>query len=147
MLKFIIVICAILIFILSFDEGTPVIKMTAQEYRIEKDYGGVIRDYAKRYRMLEETELVIVIDGPCISACTLLLGLPPERICTTNRGILGFHEASYTKFGMRTGRSERGTWMVWNVYPPDVKAWIRKKGGLTEKLLLVPAKRFVRLCT
>jgi hypothetical protein len=33
-----------------------------------------------------------VIDGPCLSACTLVLStLPRNRICTTSRAVLGFH--------------------------------------------------------
>ncbi len=36
----------------------------------------------------------MVIDGPCLSACTLVLSIVPgERICVTKRAVLGFHAA------------------------------------------------------
>ncbi len=35
-----------------------------------------------------------MIDGPCLSACTLvLMTVPEERICVTRRAVLGFHAA------------------------------------------------------
>ena len=38
----------------------------------------------------------VVIDGPCLSACTLLTGIiPSDRVCVTQRAVLGFHAASY----------------------------------------------------
>ena len=36
----------------------------------------------------------VVIDGPCLSACTLVLStVPSNRICVTRRAVLGFHAA------------------------------------------------------
>ena len=36
----------------------------------------------------------VVIDGPCLSACTMVLGvIPRDRICVTPRARLGFHAA------------------------------------------------------
>ena len=34
----------------------------------------------------------VIIDGPCLSACTLVLStVPSNRICVTKRAVLGFH--------------------------------------------------------
>ena len=36
----------------------------------------------------------VIIDGPCLSACTLVLGVvPKDRICVTPRAVFGFHAA------------------------------------------------------
>jgi hypothetical protein len=44
---------------------------------------------ALKFRELRATGERIIIDGPCLSACTLLTGIVPR-----NR-VLGFHAASY----------------------------------------------------
>ena len=37
----------------------------------------------------------VVIDGKCLSACTMVLGLvPSKQICVTPRARFGFHAAS-----------------------------------------------------
>ena len=62
--------------------------------RISNDAGGQIGPYLDRLASLRSSGQTVVIDGPCLSACTLLLGIiPRERICVTPRAKLGFHAA------------------------------------------------------
>src|ERR1700730_17298525 len=53
--------------------------------------GGPFLDLFARVRASGER---VVIDGPCLSACTLVLStVPNNRICVTRRAVLGFHAA------------------------------------------------------
>src|SRR5436309_14161977 len=62
--------------------------------RITDDFGGQIGRYIDRYTAMRDAGERVVIDGPCLSACTLVLGVVPrDRLCVTTRARLGFHAA------------------------------------------------------
>ena len=46
--------------------------------RISNDAGGQIGPYLDRLASLRSSGQSVVIDGPCLSACTLLLGIIPR---------------------------------------------------------------------
>ena len=59
-----------------------------------------------------------MIDGACLSACTLVLGIVPrERICVTQRAMLGFHAAWMPGPAGKPVPSAVGTQALWEVYP------------------------------
>ena len=62
--------------------------------RIAEDRGGQIGQYLQAFSMLRSSGERVVIDGNCLSACTLVLGIvSPSKICATSRARLGFHAA------------------------------------------------------
>src|SRR3979411_2542164 len=62
--------------------------------RIKADPGGQIGPYLENLALLRSSGEKVIIDGPCLSACTMLLGvIPRNRICVTPRARLGFHAA------------------------------------------------------
>ena len=62
----------------------------------------------------------VIIDGPCLSACTLVLGvIPRERICVTRRARLGFHAAWHHGENGRPITSRGGTQLLMAVYPAE----------------------------
>src|ERR1700757_1194803 len=62
--------------------------------RISGDPGGQIGPYMENLVALRGSGEHVIIDGPCLSACTMLLGvIPHERICVTPRARLGFPAA------------------------------------------------------
>ena len=62
--------------------------------RIKSDPGGQIGPYLENLVALRGSGERVIIDGPCLSACTMLLGvIPHDRICVTSRARLGFHAA------------------------------------------------------
>ena len=89
----------------------------------------------------------VVIDGPCLSACTLVLStIPRSRICVTRRAVLGFHAPQW--FYPRTGytaRAPEATRAVTASYPPGVRAWIKKRGGLTQKAIYLRGRELSAL--
>jgi len=103
------------------------------DYRILRDYGGVIEEYKAKYAKIRDSGERVIIDGECNSACTLVLGIVPlNRICVTPRASLGFHLAYYDDtwtFGIQI-MSYPGSEDMWSLYPQKVKRWIERQGGL-----------------
>ena len=109
----------------------------AAEYRIRRDHGGLVEEYKTKYAGLRARKERVIIDGICNSACTLVFGIVPmNKVCVTPRASLGFHQAYYDKaftFGIKVTSSE-GTSDLMSYYPPPVKDWIRRNGGLTNEM-------------
>ena len=62
--------------------------------RIAEDRGGQIGHYLQAFALLRSSGEHVVVDGNCLSACTLVLGLiPRSHICATPRARFGFHAA------------------------------------------------------
>jgi hypothetical protein len=107
------------------------------EYRITRDFGGLVDQYKAKYAQIRARGERVVIDGICNSACTLVLGIVPlNRICVTPRASLGFHAAYYDRtytMGIKV-TSYAGTADLMSHYPTSVREWIRSKGGLTPEM-------------
>ena len=70
--------------------------VVSAEIRIVGDSGGEVISYVRTFEAVRASGEHIVIDGPCLSACTLLTGIVPrDHVCVTQRAVLGFHAASY----------------------------------------------------
>jgi hypothetical protein len=103
--------------------------------RIANDPGGQIGPYLQNLIALRDSGQSVIIDGPCLSACTLVLGvIPRERICVTRRARLGFHAAWHPGENGRPITSRGGTQLLMEVYPQHVRNWIRRRGGLTPQM-------------
>src|SRR5207247_3583531 len=105
--------------------------------RIRADSGGQIGPYLENLVALRGSGERVIIDGPCLSACTMVLGvIPRERICVTPRARLGFHAAWHP--GPRGPvTSQSATKLLMDVYPENVRSWIKSRGGLTRRLLVL----------
>ncbi|MPZ38529.1 MAG: hypothetical protein GEU95_10740 [Rhizobiales bacterium] len=103
--------------------------------RITGDAGGQIGPYLENLVALRESGQRVIIDGPCLSACTLVLGvIPRNRICVTRRARLGFHAAWHHGQNGRPATNRGGTRLLMAVYPRNVKKWISRRGGLTRQM-------------
>jgi hypothetical protein len=107
------------------------------EIRIVGDPGGEVTSYIRKFEAARASGEHIVIDGPCLSACTLLTGIvPPDRVCVTSRAVLGFHAASYYDDASRSLVPTReGSALVMRLYPTQIRGWIQRHGGLTPRLI------------
>jgi hypothetical protein len=104
--------------------------------RISEDRGGQIGHYLQTFAMVRSSGERVVVDGNCLSACTMLLGLiPRSRICATSRARFGFHAAWMPDDDGRPVTSPLGTQALWNIYPNDVRHWINRHGGLTRHMI------------
>lgn len=107
------------------------------DIRITSDPGGEVSSYLRKFHQIRESGQRVVIDGPCLSACTLLTAMiPRDRICITPRAVLGFHAASYYDDASQTLVPTRaGSRLVMNLYPAAIRHWIERHGGLTPSLI------------
>jgi hypothetical protein len=124
--------------------------LPANALTITNDQGGLIPMYvAKMQRAAAKGERVI-IDGNCLSACTMTLGIiPPENVCATPRAVLGFHSAfTPTPWGQKRDYPP-GTREMVSHYPPAILEWIKSHGGLHPRLIYLRAPeifQYVRPC-
>ncbi|MBV8699585.1 hypothetical protein [Bradyrhizobium sp.] len=108
------------------------------EIRILASPGGQVGPFLDLFDKVRETGERVVIDGPCLSACTLVLSIVPnERICVTRRAVLGFHAARSVDRRGRTYAEPEASELVLQTYPTPVRDWIGRHGGLTSRLLLL----------
>jgi hypothetical protein len=104
--------------------------------RITDDRGGNIGIYWSRFSAVRDSNKQVIIDGNCSSACTLVLGLvPSRRICVTRNAVLGFHAAWRPGFLGLPVINVPATRTLLSSYPPAIRQWIARNGGLTEKML------------
>jgi hypothetical protein len=117
------------------------------DVRILSSPGGAVDAYLAAFARMRQSGERIIIDGPCLSACTLVLStIPRNRICVTRRAVLGFHAPRW--FDSRTGyttRASEATRVVTASYPAGVRAWIKKRGGLTQKVIYLRGKELAAL--
>ncbi len=108
------------------------------EVRILSSPGGEVGSFLRIFAALRESGERVVIDGPCLSACTLVLTVvPSERICVTPRAVLGFHAARGVDRRGRIWAEPKATKIVLETYPAPVRRWIVHHGGLTSRLILL----------
>jgi hypothetical protein len=111
------------------------------EIRIIQSPGGQVEPFLELFERVRESGERVVIDGPCLSACTLVLSLVPgERICVTRRAVLGFHAARSVDRRGRFYAEPEASEAVLQAYPAPVRDWIRNRGGLTSRLLLLKGR-------
>src|ERR1700756_4285443 len=84
------------------------------DMHIRHDRGGRIDMYLHRYDGVRKSGQKVIVDGPCLSACTVLLGtIPKDRICVTGRASFGFHAAWVPAGRGRQAPSALGDRMLW----------------------------------
>jgi hypothetical protein len=116
------------------------------EIRILSSTGGTVGSYLEFFARVKRSGERVVIDGPCLSACTLVLStIPRKRICVTSRAVLGFHAPYLVDKNGRTVRSRDMTRAVNATYPAGVRAWISRHGGLSQKVILLKGRELTAL--
>ena|SRR5579863_5950725 len=114
--------------------------------RITSDPGGQIGPYLEKLQSLRRSGQSVIIDGPCLSACTMVLGvIPRERICVTARAILGFHAAWRPDQEGRPTPDQEGTALLMTVYPQPVRDWINRRGGLSRQLVYLSGEELASM--
>jgi hypothetical protein len=102
----------------------------AETVVIDNDRGGYVFMYVSRWEKLQAERVKVRIVGPCLSACTVLLGyIPRKDICVTEKASLGFHMATFPMV----------TQQLMDIYPEDFRTWLGQHGGLTPQILWMQA--------
>jgi hypothetical protein len=121
---------------------TPV----SAEVRILASPGGQVGPFLDLFERMRQSGEHVVIDGPCLSACTLVVSIVPEtRICVTRRAILGFHAARSIDRRGHTYAEPEASQLVLQAYPEPVRDWITRHGGLTSRLLLLRGRELATI--
>ena len=116
------------------------------EIRILGSPGGEVGPFLDLFQRVRASGERVVIDGPCLSACTLVLSMVPnDRICVTRRAILGFHAARSVDPLGRIYAEPGASELVLAAYPSGVRSWIRRRGGLTSRLLLLRGRELAAI--
>jgi hypothetical protein len=114
--------------------------------RITGDPGGLIVEYAQRFLHMRASGEQVVIDGACLSACTLAIAmLPREQVCATSKAVLGFHAAWRPTSGGGKATSSLATQAMMELYPTDVRGWIGRHGGLTPKMIFLQGRELASM--
>jgi hypothetical protein len=117
------------------------------DVRIVNDPGGEVSSYVEKFQEMRASGERVVIDGPCLSACTLLTGIiPRDHVCVTSRAVLGFHAASYYDDASQSLVPTReGSRLVMRLYPPEIRSWIDRHGGLKPQLMTLRGRELTAL--
>ena len=76
--------------------------------------------YLQAFARVRSTGERVVVDGDCLSACTLCWAVPSNQICATARARFGFHAASILNNTRRPVPNATATQALWNTYPASV---------------------------
>jgi hypothetical protein len=116
------------------------------DVRILSSPGGEVGPFLDLFERVRQTGERVIIDGPCLSACTLvLMTIPNNRICVTRRAVLGFHAARSMDERGRTYAEPEASQEVLEAYPPPVRDWISRRGGLTSRMLLLRGRELAAI--
>jgi hypothetical protein len=116
------------------------------EVRILSSPGGQVGPFIELFDKVRQSGERVVIDGPCLSACTLvLMTVPGERICVTRRAVLGFHAARSIDRRGRIYAEPEASRAVQEAYPEPIRNWIARRGGLTSRMLLLRGRELTAI--
>src|SRR5947207_3107727 len=116
------------------------------EVRILQSPGGQVGPFLDLFEQVRNSGERVVIDGPCLSACTLVLStVPSARICVTRRAVLGFHAARSIDRRGRMYAEPEASKVVLEAYPAPVRGWISRRGGLSSRLLLLRGRELAAI--
>ena len=117
--------------------GAAVVALSATSsaavVRITDDVGGRIGTYVEAYSAVRSSGDRVMIDGACLSACTLVLAM------------LGFHAAWMPGPAGRPVASAVGTQALWEVYPAHLRRWINSRGGLSSKMIFLRGRELASM--
>jgi hypothetical protein len=114
--------------------------------RIVEDSGGRIGAYVDRYQGVRSLGEMVIIDGFCASACTIVLGtVPHDKICVTPRAKLGFHAAWDPGSNGRKITNPEATQTLYSMYPFEIRRWIDQRGGLTPRMIFLSGRELAAM--
>ena len=96
-------------------------------YVIWRDAGGDPNSYITHFGALREANIPVEIRGACLSACTIVLELPPTQVCIAPDARLGFHMAETLREGglYFEADPEYTRDFIERFYPKPVQDWLK----------------------
>lgn len=110
---------------------------------IQYSAGGNVLGFRLQGQELAAQHMPVIVDGPCLSACTLLVDEARSNVCITDRAVFGYHQSFADGDG---GRS----YVPLEYKTPGLDAYLETHGGEPKGVfLMVPfaqAKAFYQPC-
>jgi hypothetical protein len=120
------------------------IQPTSAAMRISDDRGGRIGKYLDKFGTLATSGQSVIIDGECLSACTMVLGaVPHDKICVTTHASLGFHGAYDRDPHGRVVPNQEATRLLYAQYPYPIRQWLDAHGGLKSRMIFLRGKELM----
>ena len=114
--------------------------------RIAVDRGGKIETYVGKFQGVRNSGEMVIIDGFCASACTIVLGsVAHDKICVTSRAKLGFHAAWDPGSNGRKITNAEATQTLYLMYPFEIRRWIDQRGGLTPHMIFLSGRELAAM--
>lgn len=111
---------------------------------IQYSAGGNVLGFRLQGQELAARHTPVIVDGPCLSACTLLVDEARGDVCLTDRAVLGYHQS------FAEGKEGRA-YTPLDYKTPGLGAYLDHHGGEPKGVfLMVPfaeAKAFYQPCT
>jgi hypothetical protein len=129
------------------NKAPPTTPTAPTVLRITNDPGGLIYDYIARYEAFTWSNISIIVDGPCLSACTYVTRVP--RACATTRATFGFHEAftiqpTSPKTHIYSAALREETFRL---YPSHIRKALNARGGIPrDTMLYIKGTELLPLC-
>jgi hypothetical protein len=109
--------------------------------------GGSVRLFeAAAEAVLSGARNLVVIDGPCASACAIFADIARERVCITDRASFRFHKASLVEVSTEANGA-RHVALLERSDPPhsrDIARWVARHGGFPTQGMRVMSSREAR---
>jgi ATP-dependent protease ClpP protease subunit len=116
------------------------------DVRILASPGGEVVSFLELFEVLRYSGERVIIDGPCYSACTLVLStISRNRICVTSKAVLGFHAPRVVDRYGREYEAGDATRLMTATYPAAIRAWIERRGGLMERPIFLRGRELAAL--
>ena len=110
---------------------------------IQYSAGGNVLGFRLQGQALAAHSIPVIVDGPCLSACTLLVDEARGNVCITDRAVFGYHQSYADNDGSRS-------YVPLEYKTPGLDAYLEGHGGLPKgPFLMVPfaqAKAFYQPC-
>jgi hypothetical protein len=114
--------------------------------RIADDMGGPLGEYLLVFAAIRDAGERVMIDGSCFSACTMVTALVPrDKICITERAMLGFHAGWFENKAGERVTSPTGTRVLYEMYPPVIRNWIARRGGLGPRTIVLEGRELAAI--
>lgn len=134
---------ALLAGFITLFSSSPV-KCDSDVCHIKRNLGGTIREFQEQARQVVKDNKPVIVDGLCLSACTIFVDIARDQVCLTEKALLAYHQGYIPK--------TRVTFDI-NYETPGLNEYIKERGGLpnpyTGNFLTInfeEAKQFYKPC-
>jgi hypothetical protein len=100
--------------------------------------------YVTWFNRLKNAGVPVEIKGICISACTLVLMLPKDQVCTDKTASFGFHLAARQVEDKLVSDEGLTGALIRRYYPAPLQEWLKTQ-QLTPNITFMPAEEAIML--